>query len=416
MVSRVLWNCTCVEPAPGCDGKREKRVCMRLILRSIKRIAKSVMLFCDMVLPRLCLPANLILAMLLKKRAYKHSVLHIDCMVHVTYLATEVLKRHGMKADYMAIGESAVWKKADYVHKPSRFPGLSYLKELVVFWRIVARYEAVHLHRGHTMTRSGWELPLLKRLGRRIIVHYRGCEIRDRHLNMRLHPECNICRDCDYGSYCVYDKGVIRRRELSLKYGDMFLVTTPDMKDFVPEACHLPFFAFDDYGEFDRQEPKNGVFKIVHATNHPGIEGSARIQESIDVLRSKGYPIEFVFLKGVSFPEVMRELSDAHLSIGKMKMGYYANFQIESMLMSVPSVTCIRPEFLTDELSSSGLILSSLDDLERTLEYYITHPEELAKKRKIARESILKIHDNDRIALELMGIYKQTTTTAPSVS
>ena len=380
---------------------------MRHILKYIKLIAKSVMAFCDLVLPPLCQPANLILVMLLKKRAYENSVLHIDYMVHVTYLAAEVLKKHGMKAAYMALGESAVWTKADYIFKANRFPIISYFKELIVFWRIVARYEAVHLHRGHTMTRSGWELPLLKRLGRKIVVHYRGCEIRDRRLNMRLHPECNICQECDYSSYCVNDKSVIRRRELSRKYGDVFLVTTPDMKDFVPEAYHLPFFAFDDYGEFNRREPGKSVFKIVHATNHPGIEGTAKIQESIDHLRSKGYPIEFVFLRRVSFPEVMRELSDAHLSIGKMKMGYYANFQIESMLMSVPSVTYIRPEFLTDELLNSGLILSSLDVLENTLEYYMTHPEELEKKRSIARESILRIHDNARIALDLMGIYKQ---------
>ncbi len=383
---------------------------MRLILSFFKQIAKPVMAFCDIVLPSLFLPANLTLVRLLRNRIYKNSVLHIDYMVHVTYLAAEVLKKHGMKADYMALGESAVWTKADYIFKANRFPIISYFKELIVFWQIVARYETVHLHRGHTLTRSGWELPLLKRLGRKIVVHYRGCEIRDRYLNMYLHPECNICQECDYNAYCVNDKRVIRRRELSRKYGDVFLVTTPDMKDFVPEAYHLPFFSFDDYGDFERREPKKNVFKIVHATNHPGIEGTARIQESIDRLKSKGYPIEFVFLRGVSFSEVMKELSDAHLSIGKMKMGYYANFQIESMLMSVPSVTYIRPEFLTDELTSSGLIFSSLDGLEDTLEFYITHTEKLAKKQEISRDSILKIHDNNKIALELIAIYQTSTT------
>ena len=41
--------------------------------------------------------------------------------------------------------------------------------------------------------------------------------------------------------------------------------------------------------------------------------------------------IQYVELTGVTHERVLRELADADLSIGKMKMGYYANHQIESM-------------------------------------------------------------------------------------
>ncbi|MFN8490935.1 MAG: hypothetical protein U0350_25300 [Caldilineaceae bacterium] len=40
---------------------------------------------------------------------------------------------------------------------------------------------------------------------------------------------------------------------------------------------------------------------------------------------------------------------------------------------------------------------SILDELEQTLEYYLQPPEELTKKRELARYSILRLHDNERL-------------------
>ncbi|MFM8392411.1 MAG: glycosyltransferase, partial [Acidobacteriota bacterium] len=88
-----------------------------------------------------------------------------------------------------------------------------------------------------------------------------------------------------------------------------------------------------------------------------------------------------------------------------MKMGYYANAQIESMYLGVPAVTHVRPEFMTPELESSGLIVSTLDNLESTLEHYLTHPEELAQKRARARSSILELHSEERLTALLMRVY-----------
>ena len=90
-----------------------------------------------------------------------------------------------------------------------------------------------------------------------------------------------------------------------------------------------------------------------------------------------------------------------------MKMGYYANAQIESMVCGVPAVTYVRPEFITPEMEESGLILTDLARLEQTIEFYLTHPDELAKKRDKARSSILRLHDNKKLATKLIGFYRQ---------
>lgn len=358
------------------------------------------------------MPINHVLARLLAARVVPGSVLHVSSMVHVPYYMVRILREHGVAADYLAVGDSDWWDKSDHHFRPTRWPVVSVLKEMWGVWSLVSRYEIVHAHFAVTLTRAGWEWPLLKTMGRRIVVQYRGCEIRNRELNMRLHPQVNICQECDYMPRLCETPLNARRRRLAAQHGDAFLVTTPDMKDFIPAAQHIPFFVMGP----DHAAParaRTGPLKIVHATNHPGIEGSRHIRRAVEALSAKGHAIELVELNGVTHDRVLAELADADLTIGKMKMGYYANAQIESMAAGVPAITFVRDEFMTDELRASGFIFATLDTLEGVLEHFLTRPAALAEKRAQARDSILRLHDNAVIAREYLAVYqrlRQATT------
>ena len=157
-----------------------------------------------------------------------------------------------------------------------------------------------------TATRSGWEVPLLKRMGRRLVAHFRGCEVRDRERNMAMHPAVNICQECDYDPLPCKASYNIARRALARAHADAVLVTTPDLKDFAPGAEHMPFFLSPDVQSSTPAPAAGRPFVIVHATNHPGIEGTRYIRDAIDRLRAKGHRIEFRFFSGARHQEVSR--------------------------------------------------------------------------------------------------------------
>ncbi len=125
-------------------------------------------------------------------------MLHVSALVHVPYYTVRILREHGVTADYFAVGDSPWWNKADFHYQPRRLALVSVLQEMWWVWRVVSRYQIVHAHFIVTVSRGGWEWPLLSRMGRSIVVHYRGCEIRNREVNQRLHPDVNICQECDY--------------------------------------------------------------------------------------------------------------------------------------------------------------------------------------------------------------------------
>ena len=66
-------------------------------------------------------------------------------------------------------------------------------------------------------------------------------------------------------------------------------------------------------------------------TNQPGIEGTAEIAAAIEAVKAKGHDVAFEWLHNVPHADVMAALGQADLAVGKMKMGYYANAQIETM-------------------------------------------------------------------------------------
>jgi hypothetical protein len=352
---------------------------------------------------------NAVLVPLLRRRVWPRSVLHISYMVHIPYYTVKLLREAGYRADYLAVGRSATWSKADYCFELPRSGFLTPWAELWWFWSVIARYEVVHLHFLITPSATCWELPVLKRLGRKVIAHYRGCEARDREQNMMLHPEVNICEHCDYDPpVCMLPLNRIRRAAAA-KHADVSLVTTPDLLDFVPHALHFPFFSPSDECLPSRpvtRWPTRRRFKIVHVTNHPGIEGTSAIVAAIERLQARGYPIDFVFLQATTHERVLEEYADADLTIGKMKMGYYANAQIESLACGVPAVTYIRPGLMTPAIRSSGLIPATLEDLDVVIADYIDHPDKLAEKSRLARESVGRLHDNAALGRQLVQLYE----------
>lgn len=352
-------------------------------------------------------PVNWIFAIATRCRAGR-GVLHVSYMVHIPHYTVELLRDASVKADYLSVGRSPYWSKSDYVYEPSADPLRRVIGEFQLLWRLLARYAIIHSHFMITPSELGWEIKWLKRAGRKIVVHFRGCEARDRKRNMSLHPALNICQQCDYVPRTCESPVNRMRRQVAPAYADLLLVTTRDLLDFFPDAVHFPFFSPTNEVLPNRNRPKwpdRPILRLVHLSVHPGIEGRDRIAEAVNSLQKQGRPIEFIPVTGVTHREGLEALADADLSIGKMKMGDYANAQIESMSMGVPTITWVRPEFRNKELEESGFILTHLDNLEQTLAQILDHPEILTEKRKIARSSVLKLHDNAALVDRLKQFY-----------
>lgn len=357
-------------------------------------------------------PLNWLLALLFRHRKGQ-GVLHISAVSHQPYLITRHLRAQGFHADYLIKGSGwLTYDKGAWDFKMLLLlPGpLRFLYEFLWAWWLYPKYEIVHSHFLTLIGGGFWEIRFLRLMGKRLVFHFRGCDIRDREENMRLNPELNACQECTYPASWCHNPWKDRLRGLAREFGDLFLVTTPDLRDFVPEAIHFPFLIPElsdgtmPGADSSRQRKRNERFKIIHVTNHEGIDGTRYVVEATRRLQEEGYDVELIMPRRMPFQEVLKLYPHSDLSVGKLRMGYYANAQIEALCFGVPVMCYMRQSFLAG-LPDCPIINVTPQTLYKNLKYSLEHREELEEVGGRGPDFARRHHDGAMLARRLIELY-----------
>jgi glycosyltransferase involved in cell wall biosynthesis len=340
------------------------------------------------------------------------SVLQLSIISHKQFMVSRALRRHGLKADYFAlnVGPAAGILDVgyDYSIAADVAPRKRRLLEIYYLWTVLARYDVIHSHFKTLLSADGWEFGYLKRLGKVVVFHYRGCDVRHRSLNMRLQPVLNCCQECDYpvGS-CDTD---YQRSQVAITraYGDLFFVTTPDLRDFAAGSEHVPFIhpLGVDVESIAPVARDHGVFRVVTSSTHHGIDGTRFIRDAVERLRREGHAIELVEVSATRYLEALAIYKSADVYVGKLRMGYYNNANIETMMLGVPNMSYIRDEFRSIA-PDCPIIVTTPDSVYDRLRYYVDHRDELREIGARGPAFVHKHHDPDRIALQMIARYNQ---------
>ena len=283
------------------------------------------------------------------------------------------------------------------------------LLEFYYLWTVLARYDVIHFHFNVTLSLDdGWEVEYLRKMGKVLVFHFRGCDLRQKSINMEKNPDINCCQECSYpeGSCDTdYQRARIAKAK---RRGDLFFVTTPDLKDFFPAAEHIPFIS--PYGvNFDEILPapkRKGVLRVVTSSNHPGVDGVPHIRKAVQRLVDEGYDIELVEVIKQPYLEALSIYKSADLYAGRLLMGYYNNANIETMMMSVPNMSYIRDEYLHN-IPDCPIIIARPDDIYEKISEWIQKPEELKKVGAQGPAFVKKYHDPDRVIQIMLDRYNE---------
>jgi len=359
---------------------------------------------------------GLVAPLLLKKgerASVVSSVLHVSCLSHKPYMLSRLMREHGIASEYLAIGAEKGWLKVGnkgYDHNLRGFPWSLLTHPFDAIWAlftIMRRYDVIHYHFISLITPNGQELRHLKRMGKLIVFHFRGCDLRQKSRNFELNPGLNCCQECDYPDGSCDHAAQHRKLALARAYGDVFLVTTPDLRDFFPEATHVPFIA--PYGVdmsavvAVSREPE--IFRVVTSSNHAGVDGVAYVRTAVERLRSEGKAIELVEVRRTPFEQALAIYKSADVFVGKLLMGYYNNANIECMLLGVPCLSYIRPEYL-DAIPDCPIVATRPDEVEDRLRYYMDHRNELADLGRRGPAYVAARHDPATVLTIMLMCYR----------
>lgn len=345
----------------------------------------------------------------LQRKSVK-SVLEVSVVSHKPRMLSLLFQRKGYKSKYFALNTewACSWINQGYDYGlPCNLPPVrrAFL-EMYYVWFVAARYDVIHYHFSSLLTYSGWETPLLKSMGKVIVFHYRGCDARQKSVNLAANPILNCCMECDYPEGSCDTDYQRQRLQFGRDNSDVVLVTTPDLLDFVPEGHHIPFIPPIGV-DLDAVEPAPKdpeVFRVVTSSNHHGVDGTRHVRDAVARLQAEGEAIELVEVVKVPYKEALGIYKSADIFIGKLLMGYYNNANIESMLMSVPCMSYIRSEYM-DNLADCPIINTRPDEVYDNLKRYLHDREALVELGKRGPDFIRRHHDPDILVKRMIDLF-----------
>lgn len=205
------------------------------------------------------------------------------------------------------------------------------------------------------------DLIVSKVVGKEIIIHYHGSDIRNK-------------------------KQPFIHRLIS----NTFYVSTPDLLKHVPGATWYPnpFNISKELPDYHKHKP----IKILHAPSNKNTKGTSCVINSINKLESEGFDIDFILIEKAPHETVLQHIKDCDIVLDQFIIGWYGVLACEAMDAGKP-VLCYIDYENTPMNIKIPIINTTCDDLYDTLKHVILLSEGELKKIGIeGREYLKTIH------------------------
>ena len=289
---------------------------------------------------------------------------------------------------------------------------------LVIPWAIflwaVLRYDIFQLYfDGGFLNRTigkRLELPLLKLLGKKIIVSAYGGDVRTERTTRALGPY-NCCTDCTQRLVaCICDDNLARRNlahvrryaDSTLSMGDMIEYTPGSRNDFFYWAIDLKKWPF--VGVSLNSSP----VKVVHAPNHPQFKGTRYLEACIKQLQDDGYPVQLVLVTELSNEDAKEVYKKADIMADQFLIGWHGNFAVEAMALGKPVVAYLRkPEVYLPRGVECPIVSANPDTLRQALVTLIENPTLRYELGVKGRHYVEQVFSLERVGARMDRLYRQ---------
>ncbi|MGE0500676.1 MAG: glycosyltransferase [Rhizobiaceae bacterium] len=262
------------------------------------------------------------------------------------------------------------------------------------------------------------DLPLLKRLGKTLVVSWQGDDARQGDRSRELF-DTSIAKDVGSGYYTA-DSDVWKRRviERFARYADRHYALNPDLMHVLPEGTRfLPYASFDPAGVTPRFPLVDAgqALRIAHAPTNRDAKGTRYVLEAVDRLRAEGASFEFDLIEKVDRSESLRRLAAADIVVDQLLVGWYGGLGLEAMSLGKVVVAYIRDSdlrFLPSEFREAlPVVVANPDTVTDVLRGLLNGPRHALHDIGVSSRRFAEgFHSPDRIAASTAADYRRLST------
>lgn len=285
-----------------------------------------------------------------------------------------------------------------------------YQKLIFTIWA-ASNYDIFHFFWGESLfglrQQPHLDLPILKRLGKKIFVHFRGLDLVDisyfDYLRAKTAGEVTkqppMSRPDQLHSLSKWRR-----------YADALLVSEPDLLRVVPEAELIQQTIDTSYwAPVKRRLPSenDGVIRILHAPTRRRKKGTEFIEQAIENLKEAGYSVELVLVEKLPASEVKAFYEKCDIAVDQVLYGWHGKFSVELMAMSKPVVCYIDSDLLRYR-TSLPIVNASPSTLTEQLKLLVSDPDLRRKLGQEGREYAVKYHSVENIIDRCLELYAES--------
>jgi glycosyltransferase involved in cell wall biosynthesis len=284
-------------------------------------------------------------------------------------------RKLGHRSDFAVFRSSYLHFPVDFVLKDEK-GGWSRTKKLFFLLKCLQDYDIFHFHSESIFAAEFRDIPLLIKLGKKVIFHFHGSEIRGK----KMHPR--------------------------IKLADARLVSSPDLLQYAPDGIWIPQPIDLEYWKPLPDFNPEKTLTIIHAPTHRNKKGTDLILLTIQELKKEGYPVELSLIEGKPYESLKSYYQKGDIFMDQILIGTYGNFSIEGMALKKP--ICV---FITDEASrlypeELPVMNTSPDNLKQNLIKLIEDEKLRIDLGEKGRAYVEKYHDVQKVALKCLSIYR----------
>jgi glycosyltransferase involved in cell wall biosynthesis len=284
----------------------------------------------------------------------------------------------GLQSSAITLQASRFEYEADAtILRPGESEILLELKRWGLLWKAIRRFDVIHFNFGRTIMPvpsfgtspslnkyprivqlayntyarmlALCDLPLLKRLGKKIVVTYQGDDARQGDY-CRTHFEITAAKDEVESWYYSTKSDAFKRWSIKQfnKYADQIYALNPDLMHVLPSRTKFVPYASVDPRDWQPvyQNHSDRPIRILHAPSHRAFKGTKYILEAINSLRDDGIQIELLIVEDMSHAQAKELYKKADILIDQVLAGWYGALAVELMALGKPVMCYLREEDL----------------------------------------------------------------------
>lgn len=331
------------------------------------------------------------------------------------YSYTRVLKRRGYQIDFYGVNRINFNMPVDVLLQFSSNLTISFFQRLKYFFKILPKYDIWHFNYATTLFFYPLNLFILRLFGKKIVCTFRGSDIRN---NLDCSPSKNIIRDSRYHWPELYYELANRswwakfQKDIRMRVfcwlSDRIVLTGPFLASSVKKYDKIIPYARDiDRISLLKKLTIHKKLIILHAPSRSETKGTAEVARVFNIL-SKAYPQhEFKILTNLPHQDLIYAMSQAHIIIDQLVVGWYGGQAVEAMALGKTVMCNIQPFYLNlMPFKNLPIFNTNIWNLKEDLVHLINSPKLCQKFSLDGYRFVKKYHSANVIADEYLEIYQ----------